>query len=156
MKMPRLRLPRITTPRPGHVLIAALLVAVIAPGSIVVIDWFIRSVNGVRAGFDETRQFGIAVLHIAGPGVVVGWPIAALVRWLARHSVIVNALGFAAFAAIAPGYELSRYPTLDLWEALAIAFAIYGAVSLGLALLIGWFRRRPPPPDIAKLGDMFG
>ncbi len=150
----RLRL-RVTTPRPLHVVIAAVVVAILVPTVLLCVAWLVNSAQGYAVDSREFGEVWVFALHIGGPGVIIGGPIAALLRWLARHSIVANLAGFALFAAIAPIYEIYAYPILQAWMFGAAVFAVYGAISVALALLIGWFRRRPAAPDIGNLADTF-
>jgi hypothetical protein len=150
----RLRL-RVTTPRPLHVVIAAVLVAILVPTALLIVAWLVNAAQGYAVDSNEVGEVWVVALHIGGPGLIIGGPIAMLLRWLARHSIVANLTGFVLFAAIAPIYEIYAYPILQAWMFGAAVFAVYGAITVALALLIGWLRRHAVAPDVGNLADTF-
>lgn len=134
---PEMRKP--VTPRPALVVIAAVALAVALPGGFALV---MLATNGFRVAGTPISDLGEVIALFGGSGVIIGWPITLLLWWLGRHSVLANIVGFLAFAAAAAIYPTFYAPGMQEQDGdivnftlLLLIFAVYGALSVSIALL---------------------
>jgi hypothetical protein len=147
------------TPRPLPIAIAAVLAAVAMPGAFALV---MLTANGFRLAGTPASHLGEVVSLLGGSGVIIGWPIALLLRRLGRHSVLANVAGFLTFVAIASIYPSLNIPGYQDWDSEVnlfaghlLIFAIYGVLSVSIALLIGRIFGPRPQPSVGELSDIF-
>lgn len=147
------------TPRPLPIVIAAVLAAVAMPGTFLLL-MFVN--NGFRVAGTPATHLGEVILWLGGSGVVIGLPIVLLLWRLGRHSVLANAAGFAAFIAIAsiyPALNISRHQDLESeiqqFAGYMLLFAIYGALGVSIAVVIGRIFRRRARISVDELSGTF-
>lgn len=147
------------TPRPLPIAIAAISAAVAMPGTFMLV---MLTTNGFRVADTPAADLGKVILLLGGSGVIIGWPIASLLWRLGRNSVWANAAGFAAFVVIAssypalniPGYQ-NRKIEIDQFALYMLLFAIYGALGVSIAVVIGRIFRRQPQLSDDGLSETF-
>jgi hypothetical protein len=145
-----------STPRLLHLFIGTMLAAVIA--TILGIIFF--TILALSEG-DQLSEVEVWIIPLLGPAliagitVMIGLPIAALVRALAPQSVPANLTGFILFVAIAALF-FGRPFTIDSgWVALRVALGLFGALAISMALLVSRLATRRAAVTSVDLTDTF-
>ena len=140
------------TPRLVHLLIGIVLAAFIAAVLALMFFAVVMLSRGEPFFVGEVWAAPLLVpVVVGGATMVVALPIAALLRAVARTSVIANAIGFLAYVNLTP---LLFGPGMKIgseWVAMRIIFALFGAIAIAIALRVN---RRVTRRSAAKQSDL--
>jgi hypothetical protein len=118
--------------------------------------WLFR--DGIEAAINVdgggASTFGILLL-VSAVGLIIGVPIAAVVRGVAARSILANAGGFLLFAVAAGRLNSSPIFSVDAWIQGGYLAAGYAALAIGIAWLVERSLLKPPMHEAPDLIDAF-